>query len=93
MSINAMVLPFAVAAISAIAFRYAKPLKGQTRAFIWFSSLSGAAVGVFGGLLIGGAQMADDPWWQYLGCPLIAFTVTVRMQALAIGWLDSKEGD
>lgn len=74
-----------------ILWRLIKPMPGQTRMFLLFSTLSGSAVGVFAGLMVGGAWIQDKAWWLYLACPLIAAVLTVRMQAMVGEWTESRK--
>src|SRR5205807_8556143 len=50
------------------------------------SSMLGSAVGVFAGLLLGGAEMVGNFYWTYVALPLVAAALTTRLQELVIDW-------
>jgi len=41
---------------------------------------------VFAGLLLGGAEMANNFYWTYVALPLIAAALTARLQELVVDW-------
>ena len=86
MSVESLVAPFVLAIVLNIAWRYFRPVDSQTIWFLGITSLSGSAVGVFAALLIGGSTLADNPYWTYVGVPLIAAALTTRLQALVVTW-------
>jgi hypothetical protein len=90
MSLNELFFPYLFAVGLCISYRFFKPIIGHTYIFVLISSISACAVGIFAGLLLGGTQMADDPMWKWVACPLIAFALTIRIQDLAVDWNSDK---
>ena len=91
MSVQSLVVPFLLAIAINFGWRYLRPLSGQTIWFLCISSTAGSAVGVFAGLLLGGAVMADNFYWIYVALPLVAAALTTSLQDLVIGWTAENE--
>ena len=86
MSVESLVGPFVLAIAVNLVWRYFRRVDGQTIWFLGITSLSGSAVGVFAALLLGGSELADNPYWTYGGVPLIAAALTTRLQGLVVSW-------
>jgi len=91
MSMQSLLVPFLLAVAMNLGWRYLRPTSGQTIWFLCTSSMLGSAVGVFAGLLLGGAEMAGNFYWTYVALPLVAAALTTRLQELVIDWTAENE--
>jgi len=90
-SAQSLLVPFLLAVAINLVWRYFRPVNGQTIWSLSITSTSGSAVGVFAGLLLGGAEMAGNFYWTYVALPLIAAALTTRLQELVVSWVAQNE--